>query len=128
MRKHVNRLIMHKHDEYALCAQFWHEYQTLSSMNQFRKELYVFHVENERKCSVAQYIRRSKIGVVSGVADYIVLVEDGRFAAIEFKRNAQAIKKFNQGQEDFKAMCNAFGAPYLKTCSVAEAIDFLKSL
>jgi hypothetical protein len=117
-----------KEDEYALCSRFWHEYQTLSLMNQFRKDLYVFHVENERKCSVQQHIRRARIGVVAGVADYIVFIEDGRFAAIEFKRNAQAIKKFNQGQEDFKAMCNDFGAPYLKTCSVEEAIDFLKSL
>jgi len=115
-------------DEYELCAQFWAEYQTLSLMNQFRKELYVFHVANERKCSVPQRIRLARIGVVAGIADYIVLTADGRVAAIEFKRNAQAIKKFNQGQEDFRVMCNDFNIPYLKTYSVEEAIEFLKSL
>lgn len=114
--------------EYDLCVQFWSEYQTLNLMNQFRKELYVFHVANERKCSVSQRIKFARIGVVPGVADYIVFTAEGKFAAIEFKRDEKAMKKFNQGQEDFKAMCNAFGAPYLKTYSVEKAIEFLKSL
>lgn len=117
-----------KVSEYELCAQFMREYGTLKMMNQFKSNPFVFHVANERHCSIQQHIRLRKIGLVPGVADYIVLLSDGRVATIEFKRDTATIKKLSTNQSNFRDMCKERDIPYLLTCSVEEAIEFLKSL
>lgn len=115
-------------DEYDLCADFMKQYDYLSLLNQFNSDLFIFHVANERKCSIQQRVKLARMGVVAGVADYIVFIKDKGWAAIEFKRSEKEMKKLNEAQSDFKAMCEDFGAPYLLTCKVDEAIEFLKSL
>ncbi len=117
-----------KATEDELCIQFMNEYAQLEQMNQFKSDPFVFHVANERKCGISQRIRLSKMGVIPGISDYIVFLKGGRVAAIEFKRDEKEKKKFQGTQSDFRDVCLDRGIPHLLTCSVEEAIDFLKSL
>lgn len=114
--------------EHEICEEFYKQYELLSLMNQFKSELFVFHVPNERRASAQYYAKLKRMGVVSGVADYCIFNNKGQTAFIEFKRNAAACKKLNDQQQYFRETCENFQVPYLLTYSVEEAIDFLKSL
>lgn len=114
--------------EHEICEEFYKQYELLSLMNQFKSELFVFHVPNERRATPQYYAKLRRMGVVSGVADYCIFNNKGQIAFIEFKRNAAACKKLNEQQEYFRETCEQFQVPYLLTCSVEEAIDFLKTL
>jgi hypothetical protein len=114
--------------EHEICEEFYKQYEYLSALGQFKSELFVFHVPNERRASPQYYAKLHRMGVVSGVADYCIFNNKGKIAFIEFKRNAAACKKLNDQQQYFRETCEQFQVPYLLTYSVEEAIDFLKSL
>lgn len=114
--------------ESDLCIEFVKQYEYLSLLNQFKSELFMFHVANERKANKQYHIKLSRMGVVAGVADYCIVYPEGRVAFIEFKRDAKSCKKLSPPQENFREMCKESNTPYLLTCSVEEAIDFLKTL
>ncbi len=114
--------------ESEICEEFYKQYEYLHLMNQFKSELYVFHVPNERRASPQYYAKLRRMGVVAGIADYIVFIKGKGWAAIEFKRDKAKCKKLNESQQYFREICEDFQAPYLLTCSIEEAIDFLKTL
>lgn len=114
--------------ESEICEQFYREYEYLSLMNQFKSDLFVFHVANERKTSIAHMVKLRRMGVISGIADYCIFNNKGKVAFIEFKRNAAACKKLSGAQQNFREVCEEYQVPYLLTYSVEEAIDFLKTL
>ena len=47
--------------------------------------LLAFHVPNERKASVQYHMKLKRLGVVPGVADFLVFPQSGRKVAIELK-------------------------------------------
>lgn len=114
--------------ESDLCIEFVKQFKCLRLLNQFKSKLYLFHVANERRASKQYYVKLSRMGVIPGIADYIIFIKGKGWAAIEFKRSPKEMQRLSDAQSEFKAMCEDFGAPYLLTCSVSEAIDFLKSL
>lgn len=114
--------------ESDICEQFFEEYGILDALGQFKSELFVYHIANERKTSFQHHAKLKRMGVVKGVADYCVVINPGRIAFIEFKRDLASCRKLNPEQQDFRDMCESFKVPYLLTCSAEEAIDFLKSL
>ena len=48
-------------------------------------QLLAFHVANERKASVQYHVKLKRMGVLGGVADFLVFPNDGRKVAIELK-------------------------------------------
>lgn len=114
--------------ESDLCEQFFEEYCVLCALGQFKSDLFVYHIANERKTSIQHHAKLKRMGVVKGVADYCIIIGGGRTAYIEFKRNLAECRKLNEEQEYFKTWCIDHKIPYLLTCSVEEAINFLKSL
>jgi hypothetical protein len=114
--------------EHEICEEFYKQYEYLSLLGYFKSDPFVFHVPNERRASPAYYAKLRRMGVISGVADYCAFTDKGKVAFIEFKRNKAACKKLNDAQQFFREACESSGVPYLLTCSVEEAIDFLKSL
>jgi len=49
--------------------------------------LLIFHVANERKAPVQYHLKLKRLGVLKGVADFLVFPLDGRKIAIELKDN-----------------------------------------
>jgi hypothetical protein len=47
--------------------------------------LLIFHVANERKAAVQYHVKLKRLGVLSGVADFLAFPVSGRKAAIELK-------------------------------------------
>jgi len=47
--------------------------------------LLIFHVANERKAPVQYHLKLRRLGVLKGVADFLVFPVDGRKIAIELK-------------------------------------------
>lgn len=97
--------------------------------NQFPKDFFIFHVPNETIATPEYFNRMHKhlqmMGVLGGVADYLVLYDKG-WAAIEFKRNNKC--QLTDKQKTFREVCNKLNAQYLLTSSDDEAIEFLKNL
>lgn len=112
--------------EKDLCIQFYTRYKALHFYKQFKKKVILFHIPNERKSKIQHYNQLKMMGVLSGVPDYCALIEGGDVAFIEFKRDKKS--KLSSPQEAFKTTCEELKIPYLKTCSVDEAINFLQSL
>jgi len=73
-------------------------------------KIFMFHVPNE-KGSLSRYemVVRQRMGVKAGVADLILLLPDGRAAAIELKdgKNTQTL-----AQKAFEVLCLSFGWKY----------------
>jgi len=110
------------------CENFFKEYKQLNHLGQFKSEMLVFHVANERKASIKYHAKLARMGVVSGIPDYVVHnYSTGEFAYIEFKRDKKTLKLSPTQQEIFEA-CRYYNRPYLLTYQPGEAIDFLKSL
>lgn len=115
--------------ESDICKRFFRTVQIMQGYNQFPKDFFIFHVPNETVVPNEYFHRTHKhlqmMGLIGGVADYMILYDKG-WAAIEFKRDAKC--KLTDKQQEFKLICNLFGAPYLLTHSDEEAINFLKNL
>lgn len=47
--------------------------------------LLAFHVANERKAAVQYHVKLKRMGVLAGVADWLVFPDNGRKAAVELK-------------------------------------------
>ncbi len=47
--------------------------------------LLAFHVANERKAAVQYHVKLKRMGVLNGVADWLLFPDNGRKAAIELK-------------------------------------------
>lgn len=111
--------------ESDLCIEFYKQYQLLTDLRQFNLPKYVFHIPNERKTSISYGRKLKRMGVIPGIADYCVLFEGG-VAFIEFKRNKKC--KLSEHQLIFRERCKLLKIPYLMTCSIEDAMDFIKQL
>jgi hypothetical protein len=119
-----------KAKESDLCKLFIRQVKQLKAWNYYKKDFEIIHIPNERITGKdSQNFTRHlyAMGMLPGVADYLVVYEDGRCAAIEFKRDKSGLK-LKGNQLAFKARCNDLSLPYLVTCDVDEALEFLKSL
>ena len=65
-----------------------------------------------------------RMGLVSGIADYCVLKDNGEAMFIEFKRNKKC--KLSVSQKDFMELCKELNVKFLMTSDVEQAIDFIK--
>jgi len=73
-----------KQPEYDFCVDFISIVDSLQAMNQALKPFMILHIANEHKGTQASGGRRKKMGVRSGVLDYLVIWEDG-YGFIEAK-------------------------------------------
>lgn len=92
--------------EYAESVAFWQWFQLMYP------DLVpvTFHVPNERT-EAGQRKRLSRIGVRSGVSDYVILTPRGPFhgMCLEFKRAGASAKSVTQNQLDFLNAANDQG-------------------
>lgn len=81
-----------------------------------------FHIPNEGKRSYRMGSLQRAKGLVSGVADYILLYDTGCLC-IEFKAKPN---KQSKNQLDFERWCDHEGVPYIVVYSAEEAIAALE--
>ena len=80
--------------------------------------VYLFSVPNERKASAAQMSRMIHMGLRAGIADLILMGDDGRAYFLEIKTPTG---RLSEAQERFRRLCLERGWPYAIARSVAEA-------
>ena len=112
--------------ESQICKQFVKVVKYLQALRQFPKDFEMFHVANESYTTDNYRFHLYHMGVVSGVADYVILLKGGRVACIEFKRDDKS--KLRPEQEKFYNRCSDLSIPYLLTSNIDQAVDFIKSL
>jgi len=112
--------------ESQLCKQFVKIVRLMKGYKQFPKAFVLIHVANESISTDRYRLHQSQMGLLAGVADYLVLYEGGRVAAIEFKRDNKS--KQTKSQLDFQQTCTDLYIPYLLTYQIDQAIEFIKSL
>lgn len=112
--------------EKEICKAFYAQYKELESYNQFPKKMLVFHIANEHFTKSGYIFNLLAIGLTAGVADYCILMEGGKVAFIEFKRNARL--KLDKNQKRFKQQCEEFGIQHFVAYTPDDGIEFLKSL
>lgn len=112
--------------EKDLCKQFYHRVRLLQQYNYFKFKFFIFHIANENISSDAYRLQLAAMGVRAGIADYCVLLPQGRVAFIEFKRNAKC--KLTDKQEAFADECKELGIPFALHSNVEEAIAWIETL
>lgn len=112
--------------EKEICTKFFIKFSTLQSCGYFKKKLLMFHVANEQYNNRNYTMSLQRMGLTAGVADYCVLLEGGKVAFIEFKRNAKA--KMSDNQIWFKERCEALDIPYSLHWTIEGAIEFIQRL
>lgn len=112
--------------ESAICKQFVQQVKQLQAFKQFKTDFTMLHVPNEQLSNPAYIYHLLGLGMLPGAADYLILYEGGRVAAIEFKRDKTC--RLSNSQKAFKETCDRLKIPYLCTYKITEAIDFLKYL
>jgi hypothetical protein len=117
-----------KRKEKDICKEFYHKVRTLQLYNAFGFHFFIFHVANEQNTSKNYTIELKRMGLRAGVADYCVLLPDGRVAFIEFKRDEASARKKNENQIAFHDECKLLQIPYLLTWDAEVAIDWIKAL
>jgi len=110
--------------EKDISKAFFIRFQTLQQYKQFNKNVFVFHVANEQNNNPLYTMQLKKMGLIAGVADYCILIEGGKVAFMEFKRNAKC--KLSEAQKQFQSLCESFEIPYAVVWDVDNAIDFIK--
>lgn len=99
----------------------------------FKSDFMILHIPNEHKQTgskvrdIAYLKHLVAMGMLPGAADYIVIYEGARVAAIEFKRD-KAGTKIKGNQLVFKEHADKLGIPYLCTYDIDLAIEFLTKL
>lgn len=71
--------------------------------------LLIFHVANERQASVQYHLKLKRLGVLKGVADFLVFPDGGRKIAIELKDDKGVQDK---EQEKFQLRWERSGGAY----------------
>lgn len=79
--------------------------------------LLIFHVANERQTTVQHHRKLQRLGVLSGVADFLAFPRNGRKFAIELK-DAKGIQ--SDTQKKFQRHWTRTGGGYVIVRSVAE--------
>lgn len=79
--------------------------------------LLIFHVANERKASIQYHLKLKRLGVLKGVADFLVFPIDGRKIAIELKDDEG---KQDAEQIKFQRRWEAAGGSYFIVRTVAD--------
>lgn len=117
-----------KPTEAAISKAFLRTIKQLQSVNYFSKELFIFHIPNERKSHPLVKINLKFMGVVAGIADYCILVKGGKWpcAFLEFKRDKNC--KLSLAQQGFSTLCADFGIPFKKVYTVNDGIEYIKEL
>jgi hypothetical protein len=82
------------------------------------------HIPNEGKRSYNIARQLLSMGMLTGCADYLILLYGGRVIAIEFKRDKTC--KLTDAQKAFRDQCLRMKIPYLCTYQVDEALEFVK--
>lgn len=109
--------------ERDISIAFFKQFQVLQSLKQFKKGVCLFHIANERKCNFKYGRLLKDMGVMAGVADYCLLMEGGKVAFIEFKRDKRS--KQNDNQKEFQRQCEAMQIPYVVAYTPEQAIQFI---
>lgn len=112
--------------EKDICKLFVSKFEMLRCYNQFSKKVYLYHVSNEQYNNMLYTMSLKQMGLKAGVADYCLLIEGGKCAYIEFKRNAKS--KVSEAQKNFSQICNDLKIPYLLTWDADEAINWIKEI
>lgn len=112
--------------EKQICTQFFIKFSTLQACSYFKKKMLVFHIANEQYNNRNYTMSLQRMGLTAGVADYCILLEGGKVAFIEFKRNAKL--KPSENQLWFKERCDALGIPYSLQWTMEGAIEFIGAL
>jgi len=116
-----------KQTEKQICRDFIRQFEYLRKLNQFEKKMYIFHVINEQGSNTVAYTKSLfSIGMKPGVADYCVMIEGGRVAFLEFKRNSKS--PISASQKNFCEICGILGISYAVAWNVEDAISWLKTL
>lgn len=101
----ISETCLHKH-----CQQWLEKSGVLS-------RLLIFHVPNERKGGIGAIMHFKRMGVRSGVADYLAFPRDGMDTAIELKDENG---KQSKPQEKFQAAWERLGKRYVVVRTVEE--------
>ena len=111
--------------EKDICKIFYRLASELNYYNQFPHKYIILHIANERT-DKSYYIRNLlQMGMRKGAPDYLILW-DGGWAAIEFKRNKSL--KQTPSQIEFEKECKLLNSKYLLAYDIDEAIHFLKNI
>ncbi len=91
-----------------------------------RPGLIYFHVPNgeHRHISVAKKLK--KMGVLPGVADFVLIRLMGKAAFLEIKEPNEG--RQSKAQKEFEAQCHLNGSPYYVAHSFEEARDWLSDM
>jgi len=79
--------------------------------------LLIFHVANERKAAPQYHVKLKRLGVLKGVADFLVFPVDGRKFAIELKDD-KGVQ--DEDQAKFQRRWEYTGGLYFVARTVAE--------
>jgi hypothetical protein len=109
--------------ESTICIQFVQYLQTMLEFKQI-PEIIPIHIPNEGKRSLAMNMLLTRMGMLSGCSDYLIIIPGGRLIAIEFKRDKTA--KPTPNQLIFRATCIRMGVPHLFTWDIEEAYQFIQ--
>lgn len=112
--------------EKDICKAFVARFEMMSLYNQFNKKVFLYHIPNEQYNNMLYTMSLKKMGLKSGVPDYCIMIEGGKCAYIEFKRNNKS--KLSKNQEKFRDICSVLEFPYLVTCNIDDAITWIKNL
>lgn len=112
--------------EKELCKNFYQRVRLMQEFNQFNDKFFIFHIANEQYNNLAYTLSLVKIGLKKGVADYCILLEGGKVAFIEFKRNNKC--KLTDSQKEFKEICEILKIPYFLCFEVETGINIIKEL
>jgi hypothetical protein len=112
--------------EKELCSLFFAAIEKLKFYNQMKRGFFLFHIPNEQNNNIAYTMVLKRMGLKAGVADYCLLLEGGKVAFLEFKRNAKS--KMTEKQKEFQKVCAELCIPYFLVHDVQQAIDIVISL
>jgi hypothetical protein len=109
--RHLGELEIHMH-----CAKW---------LRDAYPQLLAFHVANERKASVQYHVKLKRMGVLSGVADFLVFPNDERKIAIELKDDEG---KQDADQIKFQKRWEHSGGTYFLVRTVVEFQSIISAL
>lgn len=118
--------------ESTLCKAFILSVKRLRMYNYYKTDFEIIHIANEIvRCGNPikdrnYLIHQMNMGMFAGCADYLMLYEGGKIAALEFKRDKSS--KLTKNQKHFQSRCLALDIPYVCTYDIDEALYFVKSV
>lgn len=126
IKKSTSNILVPPPKEKTLCKLFYRRVLFLQAYNQLCNDILVIHIANEQFNNRYYTLELMRMGLIPGVADYLILYPGGKAAFIEFKRDGKS--KQSDNQKKFEAKVTSIGFPYLLTWDVDEAIEWIKSL